>query len=113
MNRGAKLLILGLTLLGLVSAAPAAQASNLRYYGGPVAHSMNVVLVPWGSSARSTYTDPRSGDPAFLGYLAGQRGATSDDGGGLAQYLDTAGHNSHNRLRYGHPAPSPAPAARP
>ena len=50
MNRGAKLLILGLTLLGLVSAAPAAQASNLRYYGGPVAHSMNVVLVPWGSS---------------------------------------------------------------
>src|SRR5690349_15657029 len=100
MNRGAKLLLLGLMLVGLLSAAPAASAANLHYYGGPVAHSMNVVLVPWGSSVRSTYTDPGSGDPAFFTYLAGQSGATSDIGGVLAQYMDTTGHNSQNRFGY-------------
>ena len=101
MNRGPKLLLLGLTLVGLLSAAPGAQASNLRYFGGPVAHSMNVVLVPWGAGVRGTYTDPNAGDPAFFGYLAGQSGATSDIGGVLAQYMDTTGHNSQNRFSYG------------
>ena len=97
MNRGAKFLVLGLAMVTLIAAAPAAQAANLHYYGGPVAHSMNVVLVPWGNSARSSYTDSGSGDPAFFTYLAGQSGATSDIGGVLAQYMDTTGHNSQNR----------------
>jgi hypothetical protein len=61
---------------------------------------MNVVLVPWGGGVRSTYTDPSSGDPAFFTYLAGQSGATSDIGGVLAQYMDTSGHNSQNRVGY-------------
>jgi hypothetical protein len=61
---------------------------------------MNVVLVPWGAGVRSTYTDPGSGDPAFFTYLAGQSGATSDIGGVLAQYMDTSGHNSQNRVSY-------------
>src|SRR5437764_1472368 len=105
MNRGAKFLVLGLAMVTLIAAAPAAQAANLHYYGGPVAHSMNVVLVPWGNSARSSYTDSGSGDPAFFTYLAGQSGATSDIGGVLAQYMDTTGHNSQNRLSYAGSSP--------
>lgn len=101
--RRKKLLLIGLTWLGLLSAAPAASAArvSLRYWGGPVAHSMNVYLVQWGAGVRSTYTDTTSGDPAFFNYLASQSGTTTDLGGVLAQYMDTSGANSQNRFSYG------------
>jgi hypothetical protein len=99
--RRTKLLLLSLTWLGLLVAAPAASAVSLRYFGGPVAHSMNVRLVEWGPGVRSAYTDPNTGDPAFFSYLAGQSGTTTDIGGVLAQYMDTARANSQNRLSYG------------
>ncbi len=100
--RKPKLLLVGLICLGVLTAAPAALASvNLRYWGGPVANSMNVQLVEWGSSVNSEYTDPNSGDPAFFSYLASQSGTTTDIGGVLAQYMDTAGVNAQNQLSYG------------
>lgn len=92
-------LLAALSLLGGAGSARAA-SGPLTYYGGPVAHSMNVVLAIWGTSVRSTYTDPASGDPAFFSYLAGQSGSPSDIGGVLAQYMDSSGHNSQNRLSY-------------
>src|SRR5258707_4969128 len=113
MNRGVKtFLLVGLTCVGLVVAAPVSQArskrptppaprsNGLRYYGGPVVHSVNVVLVFWGAGARSAYTDPSSGDPAFFTYLAGQSGATSDIGGGLAHKIGTHRHKPPKRVRY-------------
>ncbi len=81
--------------------AQAAQGAQLTYYGGPVAHSMNVVVVEWGSGVRSTYTNASSGDPAFFSYLASQSGTPADIGGVLAQYMDTTGQNSQNRFSYG------------
>src|SRR5437588_10662859 len=90
------LVIVGLVWLMLPGSAQAA-GSTLTYYGGHVAHSMNVVLVNWGSSVRSTYTDPTSGAPACFGYLASQSGATSDIGAGLAHCMDTAGHSCQHR----------------
>lgn len=99
--RRTKLLLLSLTWLGLLGAAPAASAVSLRYFGGPVVHSTNVHLVEWGSGVRSTYTDTNTGDPAFFSYLASQSGTTTDIGGVLAQYMDTTGANSQNKLSYG------------
>ncbi len=104
MKRGASFLTVGLIWVGLLGAAQPATASSssdLTYYGGPVAHSMNVILVEWGSTVRSTYTDPSTGDPAFFSYLASQSGSTSDIGGVLAQYMDTTGANSKNQFSYG------------
>ncbi len=98
--RRIKLLLLSLTWLALLVAAPAASAVSLRYWGGPVAHSMNVHLVEWGSGVRSTYTDPNAGDPAFFRYLASQSGTTTDIGGVLAQYMDTTEANSQNKVSY-------------
>jgi PKD domain len=93
--------VISLFVLATLGGAQAASASsNLTYYGGPVAHSMNVVLVDWGSGVRSSYTDTASGDPAFFSYLASQSGTTSDLGGVLAQYMDTSGQNSANRISY-------------
>ena len=88
-------------LLAFSAAGTAAQAATLTYYGGPVSHSMNVILVKWGSLVRSTYTDPTSGDPGFFSYLASQSGSPADIGGVLAQYMDTTGHNSQNAFTYG------------
>ncbi|HEY1522496.1 MAG TPA: PKD domain-containing protein [Solirubrobacteraceae bacterium] len=85
---------------GLGPLAAGASASNLLYYGGPVVHSANVVLVQWGSHVRSTYSDSTSGDPGFFRYLVSQNGSTSDIGGVLAQYMDTTGHNSSNQFGY-------------
>lgn len=89
------------TMLVTLGGAGRAAAVSLTYYGGPVAHSMNVVLVYWGSQVRSTYTNVSTGDPAFFGYLASQSGSASDIGGVLAQYLDTTSTNSANKVSYG------------
>src|ERR1700693_656059 len=107
----ARLLSVGCALV--LMTAPA-RASNLLYYGGPVVHSARVVLVEWGPDVRATYTNPTSGDPGFLRYLASQDGSTSDIGGVLAQYMDTSSHNSQNRFTYGgtvqiNPAVAPTP----
>jgi PKD repeat protein len=83
-----------------LGAAPA-MASNLLYFGGPVVHAARVILVKWGAHVRASYTNPRTGDPAFLNYLSSQDGSTSDIGGVLAQYMDTSGHNSHNLFSFG------------
>ena len=91
-------LLAGACALGPLAAG--ASASNLLYYGGPVVHSANIVLVQWGSQVRSTYTDPTSGDPGFFRYLVSQNGSTSDIGGVLAQYMDTSGQNSSNHFGY-------------
>lgn len=89
-----------LTALFLWAGPAPATASKLLYYGGPVVHSANVVLVKWGPRVRTSYTNATTGDPAFFRYLAGQSGSTSDMGGVLAQYMDSTGHNSQNRLSF-------------
>jgi PKD repeat protein len=91
-------LLIGGFVLGPLAAG--ASASNLLYYGGPVVHSANVVLVQWGAHVRSTYSDPTAGDPGFFRYLVSQNGSTSDIGGVLAQYMDTTGANSGNHFSY-------------
>ena len=102
MNWGLRFTLAALSWLLMLAGAQSALAANntLHYYGGPVAHSMNVVLVEWGSSVRSTYTDSNTGDPAFFSYLASQSGSTMDIGGVLAQYMDTTGKNSQNAYSY-------------
>jgi hypothetical protein len=102
MKRGLRIALAAISWLAILSGAQSALAANntLHYYGGPVSHSMNVVLVEWGSTVRSTYTDATTGDPAFFTYLAGQSGSTTDIGGVLAQYMDTSGKNSQNAYSY-------------
>src|SRR5205085_721006 len=104
----------GLIWVAFSASAQSALAANntLHYYGGPVAHSMNVVLVEWGSSVRSTYTDSNTGDPAFFSYLASQSGSTMDIGGVLAQYMDTTGKNSQNAYSYDEMAQITPPTSR-
>jgi PKD repeat protein len=84
-----------------VSAGAAAATDSVAYNGGPVAHSMTGVLVDWGPSINSMYTDERSGDPGFVKYLAAESGSTGDIGGVLAQYMDSGGHNAANAASYG------------
>src|SRR5436190_2110667 len=74
----------------LAGAAAPAQAASLQYFGGPIMHANTTVLVDWGSGVASSYT---SGDPGFLGSLAGQIGSPGNVTGILAQYLDTSGQN--------------------
>jgi PKD repeat protein len=90
----------GLLALMLLAGAAPASASQLLYYGGPVVHSANVVLVKWGGNVRASYASATSGDPALFRYLADQSGSTSDIGGVLAQYMDSTGHNSENRFSF-------------
>ena len=104
--RGARRIFLGLWLALLASFllaafAQAAFASNLDYYGGPVAHSMTGVIVDWGPGENPSFTNEGSGDPGLLKYWATQNGTNGDLGGLLAQYMDTSGHNSANRVTYG------------
>jgi PKD repeat protein len=87
--------------LSFALCAQAASASNLSYYGGPVAHSMNGVVVDWGSGEQSSFRDESSGDPGLIKYWAGLNGSVGDLGGILAQYMDKGGHNSANRVGYG------------
>ncbi len=94
----ALVLLAGGCALGPLAAG--ASASNLLYYGGPVVHSANVVLVQWGPDVRSTYSNSTTGDPGFFRYLVSQNGTTSDIGGVLAQYMDTTGENSSNQFGY-------------
>ncbi len=81
--------------------ASADTGDPLAYYGGPVAHSMTGVLVDWGHDINPIYTDPTSGDPGLLKYLASQSGTPNGIGGVLAQYLDTSGANSANQVTFG------------
>jgi PKD repeat protein len=97
---GIGLLLSPLVTLALLASAAPASASQLLYFGGPVVHSTNVVLVEWGPDVRASYANPSSGDPAFFQYLSSQDGATSDIGGVLAQYMDTTRHNSANHFNY-------------
>jgi hypothetical protein len=100
-SRGLRLFVVTIAAaLGSIGAAQAAQASTLHYYGGPVSHSMKVYVVDWGAGVRSTYTDTATGVPGLFSYLAGQSGSTSGIGGVLAQYMDTSGANSQNRISY-------------
>jgi|GEM_PF-3551460 len=102
MRRCGKLLVAGMTWLVLLAGASAAAASdNVGYNGGPVAHSMTGVLVDWGSSINSMYTNQTSGDPGLLRYLAAQSGSPGDIGGVLAQYMDSSGQNAANQVSYG------------
>lgn len=100
MNRGIRFVLPLVVWLIVLGTAQAASASVLQYYGGPVAHSMRVVLVEWGPDVRSTYSNASTGDPAFFSYLASQSGSTTDIGGVLAQYMDTSGANSQNKFSY-------------
>jgi PKD domain len=90
-----------LLLLGAAGQARADSGDPLSYYGGPVVHSATGVLVNWGPQVSSIYTNPNSGDPALLGFLARSSGSTADVGGVLAQYMDATGQNSANHFAYG------------
>ena len=98
-------LLAGLSWLAFLGAAGTASASgsidNVTYQGGPVAHSMTGVLVDWGSSINSMYTNSTSGDPGLIQYLAAQSGSTTDIGGVIAQYMDSSGQNAANHYSYG------------
>ncbi len=90
-----------LAWVSLLGAAQAASAANVLYNGGPVSHSMTGVLVDWGSSVDSVYTDSSAGDPGLIKYLAAASGSTSDIGGVLAQYMDSSSRNAANQDSYG------------
>jgi hypothetical protein len=85
--------------------APASAAADtgdpLAYYGGPVAHAMTGVIVDWGHHVNPIFTNPVTGDPGLLSYLAEQSGSPDGIGGVLAQYLDTSGMNSANAVTFG------------
>ncbi|MBV9839087.1 MAG: PKD domain-containing protein [Solirubrobacterales bacterium] len=81
--------------------ARAATGDPLAYWGGPVAHSMTGVVVDWGPSVNSIYTDESTGDPGLVKYFAAASGSTDDLGGLLAQYMDSSGHNAANSVSYG------------
>jgi PKD repeat protein len=98
-----KTLLTALTWLAFLccAAAAAASSNNVTYNGGPVAHSMTGVVVDWGASINSMYTNETTGDPGFVKYLAAESGSPGDIGGVLAQYMDSSGHNAANRVSYG------------
>jgi PKD repeat protein len=53
---------LALTALALIAPTPAG-AANMRYYGGPVMQSVNLILVDWTASTNAVWN---ANDPAFL-----------------------------------------------
>lgn len=101
----ALLLALGAgALLAVGPLAPVAAADTgnpLLYYGGPVEHSVDMVLVDWGSAVNPIFTNAATGDPGLLKYFASQSGSTDDSGGVLAQYMDSSGANAANQESYG------------
>lgn len=100
MRRGSRLIVVGCAWFALLAGAQAA-AANVVSHGGPVAHSMNGVVVAWGPNVNSIYSNATSGDPGLIKYLAASSGSTGDIGGVLAQYMDTSGHNAANADTYG------------
>ena len=101
-SRYTRILLAGVVWLAFLGATGTAGASNnVTYQGGPVAHSMTGVLVDWGASVNSMYTNETSGDPGLIKYLASQSGSTGDIGGVIAQYMDSSGHNAANLDSYG------------
>jgi hypothetical protein len=95
------LLLSAVSLWAGVPAAGADTGDPVTYFGGPVAHSTTGVIVDWGSSINSIYTNATTGDPGLIKYLASMSGSTSDLGGVLAQYVDTTSHNAANSVTYG------------
>ncbi len=93
--------ILALAALALAAPARADTGDPATYWGGPVSHSMTGVIVDWGPSINSAYTNQTTGDPGLVKYLAASSGSTSDIGGVLAQYMDSTGHNAANHVSYG------------
>jgi len=92
--------VAALALTALLCSASAAAASDLTYFGGPVVHAPNAVVVEWGSGVDPALTSTTSGDPAMLSYFARQSGSTGDLGAVLAQYMDTTSANSSNAVAY-------------
>lgn len=85
---------------GLTAVADADTGNPLLYYGGPVEHSVNMVLVDWGAAVNPIFTNATTGDPGLLKYFASQSGNTDDNGGVLAQYMDSSGTNAANQESY-------------
>jgi PKD repeat protein len=79
-----------LIFLVALSATASARAAfqDPTYFGGPVLHHEQVVLVEWGADVEPTFTNTTTGDPAFFDYLQSQTGATTDLPAVLAQYGD-------------------------
>ncbi len=77
--------VLAVTLGG--GRAEAAVGSGVSYWGGPVMHSTNAILVQWGPSA-GTYAGQ---DESFINYVAKQSGTVADPFASLAEYTDSAG----------------------
>ena len=95
--------MVGLALALVLIGAPAAAADAgdpLSYYGGPVVHASNGVVVDWGASVNPIFTDPTAGDPGLIQYFASSSGGTGDIGGVLAQYMDPSG-NAAPSVTYG------------
>jgi hypothetical protein len=85
-----------------IAAAPA-EGTALSYWGGPVLHSQQVVLVDWGSNVESNFT---TNDPSFFMALQSLDGTTGDILGVLSQYADDLGpsgdgENSQNAVSWG------------
>jgi hypothetical protein len=85
---------------GLTAVADADTGNPLLYYGGPVEHSVTTVLVDWGAGVNPIFTNATTGDPGLLKYFASQSGDTDDNGGVLAQYMDSSGMNAANQESY-------------
>lgn len=86
-----------------VTASARAAVQDPVYFGGPVLHREQVVLVEWGRLVDSRFTNTAAGDPAFFQYLQSQAGATSDLLGVLAQYgdeIDGVAGNAANAPTY-------------
>lgn len=95
-------MLLLVALLGCAASAARADTGDpLRYYGGPVAHSMTGVVVDWGTHVNPMYTNPTTGDPGLIKSFAAASGSPSVIGGVLAQYMDTSGANAANQVSYG------------
>ncbi len=96
--------LLGAVALAVMLAgAPAATADTgdpLSYYGGPVGHSMQGIVVGWGSAVNSIYTDDTTGDPGLIKYLQASSGSPGNFSGVLAQYSDRHG-NAAPDVTYG------------
>jgi hypothetical protein len=86
---------------GLPAVANADTGNPVLYYGGPVEHSVDTVLVDWGAAVNPLFTNATTGDPGLLTYFASQSGNTDDSGGVLAQYMDSSGMNAANQESYG------------
>jgi PKD repeat protein len=84
-------LLTGCAWAAITSTALAVTPYNMHYYGGPVLHSEQLVLVQWGPDVASWETAPTSGVPGFMQDLESRSGSTNALGAVAAQYGDLAG----------------------